>query len=381
MSLLSERVQPTGVGTYGAEVARALGPLLEPDERLVVVRHRDFPACGGHPAVEEHTFAFPAARTATRRLAEQTLLPAVALRTGARLVHTLNYVVPEAWRGPSVLTLCDDRVFVERAARGVLDRAIAAALFRRSVRRATRLTAISTFAAARCARTFGVAPADLAIAPPGVDLPTFARVDEQSRADIRARLGLGDRPVVLFVGEVEPHKNVPRLVDAFARVAARDPAALLVLAGGRGSGLAEVRARVHAHGLHERVRWPPYLARADLAALIASATALALVSLDEGFGMPVVEAFAAGTPVLASTGGALPETAGDAAVLVDPTDTAAIAAGLERLLIEPALRGDLSRRGRARAAEFTWVRAARILLQVYREAATGVHVADAGHAS
>jgi alpha-1,3-rhamnosyl/mannosyltransferase len=369
MSLLSERVQPTGVGTYGLEVARALGPLLAPDERLVVVRHRDFPACGGHPAVDERALVFPAARTAARRLAEQTLLPAVALRARAQLVHTLNYVVPAAWRGPSVLTLCDDRVFVERAARGVVDRAIAAALFRRSVRRATRLTAISTFGALRCARTFGVAPSALTIAPPGVDLPRFANVDDRARAAIRARLGLADRPVVLFVGEVEPHKNVPRLVDAFAAVAARDPAPLLVLAGGRGSGLDEARGRVRARGLDERVRWPPYLARADLAALVASATALALVSLDEGFGMPVVEAFAAGTPVLASTGGALPETAGGAALCVEPTDVPALAAALERLLGDPALREDLVRRGRARAAEFTWTRAAQVLLGVYREAA------------
>lgn len=371
LSLVSERTRPTGVGTYALEVARAIGPLLAADERLVVVRHRDFPACD-QAGVDEVAFAFPAGRTAWRRAAEQTLLPAVALRARATLVHAFNYALPAAWPGRTVLSLMEDRAYRERAAGGPLDRTIARG-FRRCARRATALSAISAHGARRCTESFGVDAARIVIAPPGVDHAAFTAVDDARRAAVRARLGLGDRPVALFVGEVEPHKNVPRLIDAFAALAARDPAPLLVIAGGRGADLPVAQAR--AAPLGERVRWPGYLPRADLLALIAAASVVALPSLDEGFGMPVLEGFAAGVPVLASTAGALPETAGDAALLVDPADAAAIAAGLERLLRDHALRAALVARGRARAAEFTWSRAAARVLDLYRQVADCVPVA------
>lgn len=361
-------MRPTGVGTYGVEVARALGPLLDDDERLLVVRHRDFPSCAGHPRVEERTLTFPAARTLARRAAEQTLLPAVALRARAALIHTLNYALPVAWRGPTVVSLAEDRAYLERARGGPLDRAVALA-FKRSVRRATGLTGVSRHGVERCARSFGLDPDQIVLAPPGVHLDTFAGVTAEARRIVRARLGLGERPVVLFTGEVEPHKNVRGLIDAFARLAARDPAPLLVVAGGRGSDLDAARARARALG--DRVRWPGYLPREDLVALVAAATIVALPSFDEGFGMPVVEAFAAGTPVLTSTAGALPETAGGAALLVDPTDPGAIAAGLERLLADPALRADLVARGRDRAARFTWEATAQAILGVYRRVVAG----------
>ncbi len=375
LSVLSERVRPTGVGTYAREVALAMGPLLGDDERLVVVRHRDFPSCAGHARVEERALAFPAARSAARRLAEQTLLPAVALRAGAALVHAFNYALPAAWRGPTVLSLMEDRAYLERAQGGWFDRAVARG-FRRSVRRATALMAISRHGAARCARTFDLQQVAIRVAPPGVDLAAFAAVTGADCAAVRARLRLGERPIVLFTGEVEPHKNVPRLIEAFARATADDPAALLVVAGGRGAGLEAARAA--ARGLGDRVRWPGYLARAELLALLSTATVLALPSLDEGFGMPVAEAFAAGVPVLTSTAGALPETAGDAALLVDPTDVGAIAGGLERLLGDPGLRDDLVGRGRARAGGFTWTAAAQAVLDVYRQVVTR-DVASPGH--
>lgn len=375
LSLLSERVRPTGVGTYGREVARAMGPLLAPDERLVVVRHRDFPGCESHASIEERALVFPAGRTVLRRAAEQTLLPALAMRSRANLVHAFNYALPSVWGGSTVLSLMEDRAYLERAGGGLLDRAVARA-FKRSVRGATALTAISHHGATRCARTFDLDPSRIAVAPPGVDLAAFCSTDA-ARDLVRARLALSSRPIVLFVGEVEPHKNVLRLIGAFERVARRDPAPLLVVAGGRGAELSAARER--ARDLGDRVRWSGYLPREELAALLSASTALVLPSLDEGFGMPVVEAFAAGVPVLASTAGALPETTGGAALLVHPTDEGAIAAGLERLLTEPELRSELVARGRTRAAGFTWKAAAQAVLDVYRQvAASGV--APRGHA-
>jgi len=367
LSLVSERAEPTGIGTYGLEVARAMGPLLEADERLVIVRHAAGPACAG-PGLVDVALPGVAATTARRRLAEQTLVPALALRHQATLVHSLNYVVPEAWRGASLLTLNDDRLQRERAEGSPLARA-AARVFAHSVRRATRLLAISTTTAARCAATFGVARERFAVTPLAVDHAAIARVGRDDQARVRAALALGDRPVVLFVGELEAHKNVDRLVAAFGRARAQAPGLLLVLAGGRGARREALTRQAHELGLAEAVRFTPYLERPDLLALVTSARVLALPSLDEGFGLPVVEGFAAGTPVLASDRGALPETAGGAAELVDPEDVAAIADGLARLLLDEALRARRIEAGRRRALDFTWERSAAAVLAVYRSVA------------
>lgn len=364
LSLISERAEPTGIGTYGLEVARAMGPLLAPDERLVVVRHAEGPACAG-PGIVDVALSGVAATTTRRRLAEQTLLPAVALRHRAALVHTLNYVVPAAWRGRSLLTLNDDRLQRERAGGGPLARA-AARVFAHSVRRATRLLAISSTTAERCATTFGVARERFAVTPLAVDHAAIASVGPGDRARVRASLGLGDAAFVLFVGELEAHKNVDRLVGAFGRARAQAPDALLVLAGGRGARREAMVRLAGERGLGEAVRFTPYLTRPDLLALITAARVLALPSLDEGFGLPVVEGFAAGTPVLASDRGALPGTAGGAAELVDPEDEAAIAAGLLRLLLDEELRARRIEAGRLRALDFTWERSAAAVLAVYR---------------
>lgn len=376
LSLLSERAEPTGIGTYGLELARAMGPLLAPDERLVVVRHAAGPECAG-PGLLDVALPGVAATTARRRLAEQTLLPAVALRHGAALVHTLNYLVPEGWRGPALLTLHDDRLQRERAAGGPLERA-AARLFARSVRRATRLLANSSNTVERCAATFGVPRERFAVTPLAVDHAAIARVGPGDQARVRAALGLEDRPVVLFVGELEAHKNVDRLVGAFARARAHAPAALLVLAGGRGARREALVRLAGERGLGEAVRFAPYLPRPDLLALVAAARVLALPSLDEGFGLPVVEGFASGTPVLAADRGALPETAGGAAELVDPEDEAAIAAGLVRLLGDEGLRARRIEAGRRRALDFTWGRSAAAALAVYRDVADGERPRRAG---
>jgi glycosyltransferase involved in cell wall biosynthesis len=183
-------------------------------------------------------------------------------------------------------------------------------------------------------------------------------------SDVARRHGV-QRPFVLTVATLEPRKNLARLVEAFAAVsAAREGGYELVLAGARGWSSSELDAVV---GRHREVVQPiGFVSDSELPGLYAEATAFAFPSLEEGFGLPVLEAMAAGTAVLSSDRSSLPEVAGDAALLVDPTNTSAIAAGLERLLGEPALREDLARRGRERAAAFTWERTARATLDYLR---------------
>lgn len=180
-------------------------------------------------------------------------------------------------------------------------------------------------------------------------------------------LGDGGLPYVLFVGNLLPHKNLPRLVDAFARAAAGTPARLVVVGGGRPRAVAQLRA------LGERVRATveirAFVPPAELAPLLRGARALVLPSLAEGFGLPAVEAMACGTPVIVSNVAALAEVVGDAALLVDPLDVAALADAIARVLADDRLRKELGARGIERAARFSWQRCAAELLAVVREVA------------
>jgi glycosyltransferase involved in cell wall biosynthesis len=172
---------------------------------------------------------------------------------------------------------------------------------------------------------------------------------------------------VLFVGSLEPRKNVTRLLAAYAQLhPALRREVHLVLAGGRGWLNDDVRSTVERLGVADRVHFIGYVKEADLPAVYSLATVFAYPSLYEGFGLPVVEAMQCGTPVLTSNVSALPEVAGEAAVLVSPANVEEIAAGLTRLLEDAGLRAELRARGYARAQAFSWERCARETLAVYR---------------
>jgi glycosyltransferase involved in cell wall biosynthesis len=172
-------------------------------------------------------------------------------------------------------------------------------------------------------------------------------------------------PYVLTAGTVEPRKNLPRLVRAYRRLAADGFPHALVILGPDGWGSAQLHREIDHGGPGRIIR--SELSYDALAAAYADADAVAYLSLYEGFGLPVLEAMSMGAPVVASNTSAIPEVAGEAALLVDPTDEAAIAEALRRVLEEPLLREDLSRRGRERAAAFSWESTARATLDVYRE--------------
>ncbi len=187
-------------------------------------------------------------------------------------------------------------------------------------------------------------------------------------ADVRRGLGLGDDPYVLFVGTLEPRKNLVRLVEAFRRVSIDVGRTRLVLAGPwgwRGSGL---RAALRASNPERPVVATGAVDEPTLAALYAGALVFAYPSLYEGFGLPLLEAMAAGVPVLSSAGSACAEVTGDAALLVDPTRVEAIAAGLERLLRSAAERRRFADLGRQRERDFTWARTASGTVATYRRA-------------
>ena len=208
------------------------------------------------------------------------------------------------------------------------------------------------------------------VIPHGADAFEATAPDEVER--VRARFGIGG-PFALFVGGIEPRKNLAALVEAFAR--APDAETWLVIAGGRTywapQGADALRAQVAAlpEGVGRRVVLTGYISDDEKRALLAGATVLAYPSRYEGFGFPVLEGFAAGVPVLTSSVASLPEVAGDAALLVDPNDPNAIGDGLGRLFADPTLRERLVAAGRERLASFSWERAAGATAEVLRGAA------------
>jgi glycosyltransferase involved in cell wall biosynthesis len=174
------------------------------------------------------------------------------------------------------------------------------------------------------------------------------------------------RPYILSVGSLEPRKNLLRLLEAYARLEGSRPS--LVIAGARNywksSPVVETVSRL---GLEQHVRFTGYVEDADLPALYSAASLFVFPSLYEGFGLPVLEAMACGTPVVTSSVSSLPEVAGDAALLVDPRDVDAIASAMRRILDDSDLAADLRARGLARAAQFSWERTARETLAVYEK--------------
>jgi glycosyltransferase involved in cell wall biosynthesis len=236
-----------------------------------------------------------------------------------------------------------------------------------SARRASRIVAVSEHAASEAVCLLGVPRERIDVVYHGVD-PAFRPLAAEAVATFCERQGLSD-PFLLFVGTLEPRKNLVRLIEAFAQV--YDGRTRLVLVGGKGWLYDDLFRRVEELDLGDAVLFPGYVRSSELPLWYNAATALAYPSLYEGFGMPVTEAQACGTPVLTSDDSSLPEAAGEAALLVDPHKVEEIAAGLRRILVEEALREDLKKRGLVHAREFSWSRTALQTIQVYRRALAG----------
>lgn len=244
------------------------------------------------------------------------------------------------------------------------------ARFGRWLERANRVIVPSTSASEDLARLYDVDPGRIDVIHHGTDAHAYRAADETRIEDARRRFGIHGR-YVLFVGALEPRKNLDRLIAAFSSL---ETDASLVLAGGPVSWHPEEAERLTDQiddlpdRARERVIRTGYISIRDKHALISGATALAYPSLYEGFGLPVLEGFAAGVPVLTSDTSSMPEVAGDAALLVDPTDPEAIARGLGDLLADGDLREILAAAGMARAASFTWERCARRTVATLRRA-------------
>ena len=361
--LLSGRAwyRSAGVHQYIYHLLRHLG---EADSKLrytVLLGEGVLPSDVTLPLLRSH---WPTSRAAARVLWEQLVQPWALHRIGAHLVHGPAFIGPLVTPCPVVVTIHDLSFIRFPTLFRPANRLYLTVLTHLSARRARRLIAVSAHAAAEATQLLGVPPERIDVVYHGVD-PAFRLLPADEVAAFRQRRGLPER-FVLCVGTLEPRKNQTRLVEAFARI--HDSQVKLVLVGGKGWLYDELFARVETLGLSKEIIFPGYVMNDELPLWYNASTVLAYPSLYEGFGLPVLEAQACGTPVLTSNVSSLPEAAGDAALLVDPYDVEALAAGLNRLLTDEPLRHELRERGLTHARRFTWPHTARETVRVYRRA-------------
>lgn len=319
-------------------------------------------ALAGEGLAVEHA-TWPVERPVARIAWEQLMLPGAAARSGAGLLHALAYVLPAAGRLAGVVTVYDLSFYRTPERFRFLNRWYLRTFTRRSCRRARRVIAISESTRRDVVALLGV-PADrVDVACPGVG-PAFRPLPAAEVADFRRRKGLPER-FILYLGTIEPRKNLVTLVDAYARLRGE---ARLVLAGGRGWLYEEVFARIEALGLGEDVVCPGYVPLEELPWWYNAASAFAYPSAYEGFGIPVVEALACGTPVVTTNVSALPEAAGPVGAQVPPGDVDALASALAAALDDAGRRAAVREEGPAWAARFNWAATAAATAAGYRRA-------------
>ncbi len=352
---------PGGTATSILGTLRGLADRTDLEVVGVAARHGEPPPPSFVPPVPVCQLPLP--RLALYEAWHGLRWPPVERATGpVDVVHATAIAVPPS-RAPLVVTIHDlaflaDPTHATRHGNRFFRRGTELA------RRHATLVLVPSEATAEECRQAGFDPGRIRIVPWGVDVQPVTDADV---AAARARHGLV-RPFVLFVGTIEPRKNLAAVIDAVASLRGRDLDLVLVGPEGWNEDL-DGRLRT-LQGTGIGVHRLGFVAPEHLPALYAACAAFCFPSLREGFGMPVLDAMAHGAPVVTSAGTATAEVAGDDALLVDPRDHEAVGAALARVLDDPVLADDLRRRGRARAGGFTWERTATLTAAAYEEAAT-----------
>ncbi len=370
--------QGAGIGRYTRSLVAALARVDETNRYLLFsseapTPERGFPAS---PRMRERVISLAGRPVGNRTLTilwHRLRLPLpVELVTGnVDVLHAPDFSMPPALRTPRVVTIHDLAFLThpECALPSLVD--YLNRVVPRAVRAATRLIAVSQNTADDLVNYLGVERERISVIHLGID-PRFRRVEDQRvlRA-LDTRLGL-EHPLALAVGTIEPRKNYERLIAAFAR-ARREPGGprMLAICGRKGWLYEGTFAAVEQWGVGDGVRFLDNVSDSDLPALYSTADVVAMPSIYEGFGIPVTEAMACGTPVVCSTGGSLPEVVGDAALMVAPEDIAGLADALVKAVTDADVRERLVARGLERARSFNWDEAARAHVRVYEQAAKG----------
>jgi glycosyltransferase involved in cell wall biosynthesis len=302
-------------------------------------------------------------RPALRIWWEQSLLPIAARR--ADVLHATAFVAPIVQLRPTVITIYDvSFALFPQFFRGFKQSYLRLGT-RWSARRAQRVITISECARRDVHRLYGVPLDRITVAYPGV-AETLGPSDPERVAEFRRAKDLPEK-FLLYLGTLEPRKNLAMLVHAFAQLKRACPEAVLVLAGGIGWLADDVFAAIEECGVTDSVRLPGFVPTAEKALWYAAATAFVFPSIYEGFGMPPLEALACGTPVIASNAASLPEAVGEAGLLLAPDDVRGWAAALQRVWTDAALRVELADRGVKQARQFTWSATSAQIARAYRD--------------
>jgi glycosyltransferase involved in cell wall biosynthesis len=299
-------------------------------------------------------------------------LPADWLSGPVDVYHSPDFVLPPLRHARGILTVHDLAFLMRPECADDRLRAYLEVVVPRSVRRADFIIADSENTRNDLVVLLGVQPSSVAVVPGGVEERFTPVTDAELLRRARHQLGVGDAPFVLAIGVIEPRKNLNRLMDAFGALKERGvvPANLkLVLAGGRGWLFDGIFDHHAASAVRDDILLPGFVPDELLPAIYSAAEVLAFPSLYEGFGLPILEAMACGTPVVASRASCLPEVAEGAALMIDPTNVDGLSTSLELVLTDSALRSRLIEQGHARASQYTWRAAAEQLLEVYQRVA------------
>jgi len=298
------------------------------------------------------------------------MLPARLVMQNVSLLHEPHYVLPPLVPCRAVVTIHDcihlmfPQYLPNRFAYGYARATLWAA-----AKRAERIFTVSETSKADILRYCDVPAERIVVVYNAIDDRFATPPDVEAVERVRERYQLNG-PFALYVGNIKPHKNLERLIDAFDLVRRGGYERLeLLIIGDQISKYPRLRRAVDKHKLHKHVRFLGFVADDTLAALYRLATVFVFPSLYEGFGLPPLEAMASGTPVVTSNRSSLPEVVGDAAVLIDPYSAASIAEGIQRVLSDQDLRRTLTERGLARARQFSWESSIRRIHEVYMDVA------------
>lgn len=294
---------------------------------------------------------------------EQFIAPWLLARERATLFHGLLNIAPLLSPIPTIVTIHDLAFMDVTGSHRKANRRYLAAATRQGVRQAAHIFAVSEYSKQQIVKRLGIDPARISIAYNAAGAQYRPRPAAEVAA-WRQRNGLPER-FILYLGTLEPRKNIPNLLRAYAAVRGEIGLPLLI-GGGKGWNYDEIFATYEQLGLADDVRFLGYVPSEDLPWWYNAATMFVYPSRYEGFGIPPLEAMASGTPVLTTNATSIPEIVGDAAIQVDPDDVAGMAAELLRLAGDAGLRDELRERGLRRAPTFSWAELARVTLDVYR---------------
>jgi glycosyltransferase involved in cell wall biosynthesis len=356
-----------GIGTYVRNLIRHLARLDHQTTYLV------FCSASDEPTLRDlaENFVPVVEGSAGYGVREHISIPLKLKRLGAELLHSPHYVRPLFCSIPSVVTIhdCIHLLFPQYLPNRMAFR-YARFMMANAIRRSALVFTVSEASRADILRFYPWADPDkVHVVPNAIDVELLGHPGEEELERVRERYQLRDR-FVLFAGNTKPHKNLERLIRAFARVRGQEghEDLRLVLIGDDVSRYSSLRRTAEEAGVRQEVRFFGFVPHGTLAALYRMASVFAFPSLYEGFGLPPLEAMASGTPVVTSRISSLPEVVGDGALLVDPYSEEAIAQAIGRILDDEELRRALVERGLLRAASFSWERSVRAIYAGYMKA-------------